>query len=247
VQTEGLPGTDCFPLASFPMETFLIEVPVPSMGATVNELTVIDIVVQPGATVTKGQKLAELESDKSVFEFESPCAGTIRQIVGRAGDIISSGAAFLRIETSDIALKHLEVKGDAAKLVASAASATAHASTNGKATTSHVVVPVPSRVTPVAPAPVSPVRIAPAQTGIQWTPRASKLAHEAGLEPSTITDIEATGPGGRVSGDDVTRYLEKRKTTPNTGLAASDGTAPVASEAGFDLRLPRASVPTPIF
>ena len=32
------------------METFLIEVPVPSMGATVNELTVIDIVVHPPAS-----------------------------------------------------------------------------------------------------------------------------------------------------------------------------------------------------
>jgi pyruvate/2-oxoglutarate dehydrogenase complex dihydrolipoamide acyltransferase (E2) component len=44
-----------------------------------------------------------------------------------------------------------------------------------------------------------------------WTPRAAKLAQEAGLDPAKITDIEATGPGGRVSGDDVTRYLGARK------------------------------------
>lgn len=43
------------------METFLIDVPVPSMGATVSELTVIDLVVTPGTIVAKGQKLAELE------------------------------------------------------------------------------------------------------------------------------------------------------------------------------------------
>ena len=92
------------------METFLIDVPVPSMGATVSELTVIDLVVTPGTAVTKGQKLAELESDKSVFEFESPCDGTVRDIVGRAGDILSSGAPFLRIETTDQSLRHLETK-----------------------------------------------------------------------------------------------------------------------------------------
>ena len=45
----------------------------------------------------------------------------------------------------------------------------------------------------------------------QWTPRATKLAQEAGLDPAKMSDIEATGPGGRVSGDDVTRYIEKRR------------------------------------
>ncbi|HEY1764047.1 MAG TPA: E3 binding domain-containing protein, partial [Opitutaceae bacterium] len=44
-----------------------------------------------------------------------------------------------------------------------------------------------------------------------WTPRAAKLAKEAGLDPEKINDIEASGPGGRVSGDDVARYIEKRK------------------------------------
>jgi pyruvate/2-oxoglutarate dehydrogenase complex dihydrolipoamide acyltransferase (E2) component len=42
-------------------------------------------------------------------------------------------------------------------------------------------------------------------------PRATKLAQEAGLDPTKITDIAATGPGGRVSGDDVTTYLATRK------------------------------------
>jgi hypothetical protein len=37
------------------------------------------------------------------------------------------------------------------------------------------------------------------------------MAQEAGLDHATITDIEATGPGGRVSGDDVTKYLAGRK------------------------------------
>jgi pyruvate/2-oxoglutarate dehydrogenase complex dihydrolipoamide acyltransferase (E2) component len=51
---------------------------------------------------------------------------------------------------------------------------------------------------------------APAAAAI-WTPRATKLAQEAGLDPSKMTDIEATGPGGRVSGDDVARYIENHK------------------------------------
>ena len=97
-----------------PMDTFLIDVPMPAMGATVNELTVVTLKVAPGAQVGKGQKLAELESDKSIFEFESPCDGTVRAILGKAGDVMTSGSTFLQIETADASLKHLKSKASGA-------------------------------------------------------------------------------------------------------------------------------------
>lgn len=156
------------------MSTFIIDVPVPSMGATVSELTVINLAVAPGTKVAKGQKLAALESDKSAFDFESPAEGTVLSIMAKNGGAIISGQPFFRLETSDESLRHLEVVTGAAG-------------------------PGPGSATPT--------------TGkvLQWTPRAIKMAQEAGLDPATITDIEATGPGGRVSGDDVTKYLAGRK------------------------------------
>jgi pyruvate/2-oxoglutarate dehydrogenase complex dihydrolipoamide acyltransferase (E2) component len=150
------------------MDTFLIDVPMPSMGATVNELTVVSLKTKPGAHVAKGEKIGELESDKSIFEFESPCEGTIRAIHAHPGDARPSGALFLQIETADTSLQHLKSKGAAA-----------------------------------------PVAAAGPAAALIWTPRATKLAQEAGLDPAQVTGIEATGPGGRVSGDDVTRYLEQ--------------------------------------
>ncbi len=155
------------------METFLIDVPMPSMGATVNELTVVSLKIQPDEQVKKGQRLAELESDKSIFEFEAPCDGTIKAILARPGDMKPSGEPFLQIETADNSLRHLEAKS---VVVAPAAAA--------------------------APKPASQ---------LVWTPRATKMAQEAGLDPATLTGIEATGPGGRVSGDDIARYLAARK------------------------------------
>ena len=152
------------------MEKFIIDVPVPSMGATVSELNVIVIKVQPGEQVTKGQRLADLESDKSAFEFESPCDGTVHAILGKPGATMTSGDTFLQMETTDESLRHL-----ASKSAGSAASSDKPAA------------------------------------ALIWTPKATKVAQEAGLDPGTITDIEATGPGNRVSGDDVQRYLEKRK------------------------------------
>jgi pyruvate/2-oxoglutarate dehydrogenase complex dihydrolipoamide acyltransferase (E2) component len=162
------------------MDTFLIDVPMPSMGATVNELTVVSLKTQPGTAVTKGDKVAELESDKSVFEFESPCDGTIREILAKAGDVLPSGTPFLRIETTDGSLRHLVSKSGAAPAAAPAAGGTAAPAASSK-----------------------PAAI--------WTPRAIKLAQEAGLDHTKLVDIEATGPGGRVSGDDVSRYLASRK------------------------------------
>jgi 3-oxoacyl-(acyl-carrier-protein) synthase III len=211
------------------MDTFLIDVPIPSMGATVSELTVIDIKVVAGARITKGEKIAELESDKSVFEFEAPCEGVIAAVQARAGDILPSGAPFLRIETTDISLKNLEVKG--------------------------AVAPVAAPVPGAAPATVPVKASAPAaavSSGLQWTPRAAKLAQEAGLDPATLTGIAATGPGGRVSGDDITAYLAANPVAGGAGLcaASAQNAAPVASQnetvciAGVGYAVPKNVRPT---
>lgn len=170
------------------MSTFIIDVPMPAMGATVSELTIINIVVEPGAAVKKGQKLAELESDKSAFDFESPADGKILEVKGNKGEVKSSGQALFRMETADESLKHLEVAG------AKSAPVTAP-ETGGNA----------------APTSVAPAAAGTPAKALVWTPRAIKMAQEAGLDYAGIHDIEATGPGGRVSGDDVAKYIASRK------------------------------------
>jgi len=185
------------------MNTYLIDVPIPSMGATVSELTVIDIKVAVGAHISKGDKIAELESDKSVFEFEAPCDGVVEAVQARAGDILSSGSPFLRISTSDISLKNLQVNPGASP---------------------NVPPPKSAAAAPVALAAVKPVVDTPSVpkvqvAGLQWTPRAAKLAQEAGLDTASIVGIDATGPGGRVSGDDITRYLINRPVVSSSGLS----------------------------
>jgi len=154
------------------MSSYTIEIPMPAMGATVSDLTIISLAVAPGASVVKGQKLAELESDKSAFDFESPVDGRVLEVHGQAGDVRVSGQLLFRMETSDPAMRHLEATG----------------------------------LKPVVAAAPSPVA-----RHLIWTPRAIKLVQEAGLDHLAIVDIEATGPGGRVSGDDVTKYLAAKK------------------------------------
>jgi pyruvate/2-oxoglutarate dehydrogenase complex dihydrolipoamide acyltransferase (E2) component len=162
------------------MSTFSIDVPMPSMGATVSELTIVSITVAPGARVAKGQKLAELESDKSAFDFEAPAEGVIVAVHGQPGDVKSSGQSLFRMETADESLRHLAVQRTEDR----------------------------EQRTVDASAPVSPSSVL---RPLVWTPRAIKLAQEAGLDPATVTGIETTGPGGRVSGDDVAKYLAAKK------------------------------------
>lgn len=182
------------------MPTFLIDLPIPSMGATVNELTLIDLLIEPGARFAKGQKLAEFESDKSVFDFEAPCDGSIVELYCRPGDIVPVNTPFLRVETEDVSLKHLEVR---AETVAAPASA---AGLRGETAAAPVADPAP--VAP-PPAPAAPA----GTTGngrLAWTPRSLKIARDAGLTPELLGDVPATGPGGRVSGDDIERYIATR-------------------------------------
>ncbi len=151
------------------MSTFTIAIPVPSMGATVHELTIVKLVAEIGAKVVKGQKLAVLESDKSIFDFESPGDGVVVEICAKDGEIKQAGEPLFRMQTEDETLRHL-----------------AAADGGGAATTA-------------------------ASAALVWTPKALKLAQEAGVDPTKAEGIAATGPGGRVSGDDVTRWLANRK------------------------------------
>lgn len=157
------------------MPNIVIDVPTPSMGATVSELTILNIAVAPGDRVAKGQKLAELESDKSAFDFEAPGDGLIVAVHGAKGAVMHSGQPLFRMETAEDSLRHLQIAAPPDGSAAAAGS--------------------------------SP----PVVAQLVWTPRALKLAKEAGLDPATLAGIEATGPGGRVSGDDVTRYLTARR------------------------------------
>ena len=166
------------------------------MGATVNEMTLIDLLVDAGRRIVKGEKLAELESDKSVFDFEAPCDGVIRRIFCRAGDILEVGSPFIRIETEDTAMGHLKIEADEA-VETEAPSSTATQSVALK----EISLPEKPEVVPVEAKPTSALR---------WTPKAKKIAIGHGLDPDSISGIAGTGPGGRVTGDDVESYLSSR-------------------------------------
>jgi pyruvate/2-oxoglutarate dehydrogenase complex dihydrolipoamide acyltransferase (E2) component len=63
----------------------------PKIGFSMTEGVLAEWLVADGATVTEGQPIFSLESDKSTNEVESPAAGVIK-ITGVAGETYEVGA-----------------------------------------------------------------------------------------------------------------------------------------------------------
>jgi pyruvate/2-oxoglutarate dehydrogenase complex dihydrolipoamide acyltransferase (E2) component len=57
----------------------------PKLGFSVDEGTIAQWLVADGASVTEGQPLYSLESDKSVQEIEAPCSGVLRILEAAGG------------------------------------------------------------------------------------------------------------------------------------------------------------------
>lgn len=72
------------------------QVLLPKMGFTMNEGDLVEWLVADGATVTAGEPLYSLESEKSVQEVEAPASGTLK-IVAAAGQTYAVGTLIAEI------------------------------------------------------------------------------------------------------------------------------------------------------
>jgi pyruvate/2-oxoglutarate dehydrogenase complex dihydrolipoamide acyltransferase (E2) component len=73
-----------------------IPVTLPKIGFSMNEGVLAEWLVEDGATVSEGQPIYSLESDKSTNEVESPASGTIR-ILGQIGETYEVGTVLAEI------------------------------------------------------------------------------------------------------------------------------------------------------
>ncbi len=63
---------------------------VPKAAVSMQEGTLIEWLVEDGATVTEGQPIYNLEIEKSAMEIDAPASGTLKQI-GAAGETYQVG------------------------------------------------------------------------------------------------------------------------------------------------------------
>ena len=84
---------------------FKMSLYLPAQGAAETEATIIEWNVAEGDHFHKGQVLAQVDSAKSVFDFESPCDGLVIRLLHLEGDTVQLSEPIMEIETSDPAMK----------------------------------------------------------------------------------------------------------------------------------------------
>jgi 2-oxoglutarate dehydrogenase E2 component (dihydrolipoamide succinyltransferase) len=84
------------------------EVKIPSVGESITEVTIANIVKKDGEFVNLDDVICELESDKATFELNAPQSGVLRWNV-QQGDTIAIGSTVCQIESKDQVLNAIQV------------------------------------------------------------------------------------------------------------------------------------------
>src|SRR6202045_4583379 len=78
----------------------VIEFKLPALGENIEQGDLVRLMVAPGATVTEGQTVMELETDKAVVEVPSSVSGTIKDILVKEGDKIKLGQVIFNADNN---------------------------------------------------------------------------------------------------------------------------------------------------
>lgn len=192
-----------------------VEVKVPTLGESIVEATVGKWLKQAGTSVSEGEPLVELETDKVNLDVVAPASGVLQSITRQEGDTVNIGEVLAVVDTAG-----------AAATAADAESPDAAPETAPQAAPAPAPAPAPAAASEAAQeaAPVG-----------RSTPLARRVAAEHGVD---LHQVHGSGPSGRVMRDDVTTYLGNA--TPSTAVptqkpaaqAAAPSQATPASNAG---------------
>lgn len=80
----------------------LRDVPMPQLGESVHEATVVRWLVAVGEQVAEYQPIVEVDTDKVNAEIPAPFAGTVKELLVAEGSTVSVGKPIARFEASDV-------------------------------------------------------------------------------------------------------------------------------------------------
>ncbi len=218
----------------------MADVTLPQLGETVTEGTITRWFKKVGDAVAADEPLFEVSTDKVDTEVPSPVAGVLIEIRVPEGETVPVGAV-------------IAVVGAAGAAPAPSAPTPAPAPAPSPAPAPVVATPAPA----VAPAPVSPAAPAPAPSPAPapvsastvssdnrlLSPVVRRLVNEHGIDIDRLT---GTGPGGRITREDVLDYIDQHPVAPAaapspTPAPAPTPTAPLAPSAAAPA--PRVAAP----
>ncbi|WP_288403563.1 dihydrolipoyllysine-residue acetyltransferase [uncultured Deinococcus sp.] len=188
----------------------------PDVGDNIEKGTVVTVLVNPGDTVTEGQPIIEIETDKAVVEVPASAGGTVQSVAVKVGDTVAVGGVILTLG-GGAASAPAQAPTPAAQPAASAAPA-APASGSAPAATPDTA---PSQA-PGAQRPYD-TQTYDGRTVIPAAPSVRRMAREIGVD---IHEVHGSGIAGRISEEDVRRAAGTPSVQP-----AAPAAAPAAASA----------------
>jgi pyruvate dehydrogenase E2 component (dihydrolipoyllysine-residue acetyltransferase) len=186
------------------------DVLMPQMGESITEGTITRWLKKVGERVGKDEPLFEISTDKVDAEIPSPVAGTLAKILATEGQTIAVHAIVAQIEAS----------GD----VASAPSTAQPKSPEAKPSPPPKLTAAQPPPAPAGPAPATRPAVEESSdddSAVRSSPLVRRLAKEHSVR---LSEVEGSGPGGRITKEDLLAYVERRNTQPpvaTTGRATS--------------------------
>jgi pyruvate dehydrogenase E2 component (dihydrolipoamide acetyltransferase) len=207
----------------------MIEVIMPKLGLTMEEGTIVRWLKSEGDEIAEGEPLLEVETDKVQMDVEAPASGTLGKILVCEGEkvpvvqviayILQPGEVAPEDWPDTVPIRQPEAPAPAVERekvsVTPAARRMARergidlaqiegTGEDGVITTEDILRSSEERASEVVPGP-APVRV---------SPRARRLASEKGV---SLSEIEGSGPEGRITSQDVLDFLGRQPlVTPST-------------------------------
>ncbi len=160
----------------------MIDIKVPTVGESINEVTLVKWLKQDGEYVDRDEVIAELESEKATFEVNAEKAGTLKT-VGKEGDTLNIGDVLAQID-------------DAAAKPEGAA--------QPQAPTAAETKPAAKEPEPKAAQETSQPAAQKTETEVKATPVASAIIADKKVDPK---NIQPSGYNGKILKEDVLEAL----------------------------------------
>jgi pyruvate dehydrogenase E2 component (dihydrolipoamide acetyltransferase) len=213
-------------------------IPMTALSPTMEEGTIVSWSVKEGDSVSSGDVLCEVETDKTSVEYESAVDGTILKIIVGVGGSAAVGQSIAVIGESgeDIADLLKEAESDSGASTAEDSSPSPprkEAAPETQETGQEAPPAAPPKQQPVVSASASPAMTA---TRIKASPLAVKLAAERNIN---LALVKGSGTGGRIVKQDVENFRgvpggAGAVTGASSGVVSSvtDETIPVTGKRG---------------
>ena len=199
------------------------------LGENISEGDLVRLMIAPGAKVSEGQPVMELETDKAVVEVPSSVSGIVKDVKVKEGEKIKVGQVIFTLQSAAAgqaepvrpASQPVEhVSGQHGARLAFQAAIRAEGKTEEQA-----LPPDQPRPRPAAfsmPVQLGKVAGTEHREPVPAAPSTRRLAREIGVD---IYEVKGTGPGGRISEEDV-------KTHAKALVAAASSAAQAPPRAG---------------